>query len=355
MAKQMRRWNPGDAANAYVRMLLSEVGRLIGGITDEQWAETRDYFDGRCAYTGERLSDDDVVREHAVPINRRHCGVHAYGNVLPASRTANDAKGGMHYQDYMRTLIGNDERLAKIESFVNESGYETRMEPFGDLRRYCEMQYRQIVALGEVGKAYLHSLIDMTAEADDPLGGGREDDGVVLDAMDGEPLPIRLDPPGPAFKEQLLAAGEAWVTTHYRNGRVECKRWDASRMSATSNVMGNLRSRPEHRNPTWRRLGIAHVEVTICPVFLLKLEDTYYRQGFFNVTVDYDRHVGPAGPVELVLGNKSVTGKIYRTAQRNGTARIDGKAALRDWFHKGYSQGDMVPVRFRSPVVLELG
>lgn len=355
MAKQVRSWNPGDAANAYVRMLLSEVGRLIGGITDEQWVQTRDHFDGRCAYTGERLSDDDVVREHAVPINRRHCGVHAYGNVLPASRAANDAKGGLHYREYMRTVVRDDERLAKIDSFVRESSYETRMEPFGDLRHYCEMQYRQIVALGEVGKTYLRSFVDVTAEVDDLPEGQPEDDAVVLESMVGEPLPIRLDPPGSAFKERLLATGEAWVTTHYRNGRVKCKRWDASRMSAASNVIGNLRSRPEHRNPTWRRLGIVRVEVSICPVFALRLEDTYYRQGFFNVTVDYDRHVGPAGPVELVLGDTSVPGRIDRKAQRNGTARIDGKAALRDWFHKGYSQGDMVPVRFRSPEVLELG
>ena len=108
MARQIRSWSPGDAANAYVRMLLSEVGRLVGGLTDEQWAQTRAFFDGRCAYTGVQLPDRDVVREHAVPINRAHCGVHAYGNVLPSSKSANDAKGAMHYREYMETVAGGE-------------------------------------------------------------------------------------------------------------------------------------------------------------------------------------------------------------------------------------------------------
>jgi hypothetical protein len=39
------------------------------------------------------------------------------------------------------------------------------------------------------------------------------------------------------------------------------------------------------------------------PLFRLTLEKTYYRQGFFNVTVDFDRFIRPTeGPVELILG-----------------------------------------------------
>ena len=356
MARQIRSWNPGDAANAYVRMLLSEVGRLVGGITDEQWDRTRAFFDGRCAYTGEPLSDADAVTEHAVPINRRHCGVHAYGNVLPASKAANDAKAGMHYREYVATVVGDETRLARIEDFVRESGYETRIEPFGDLRRYCEQQYRQVVALGEVNKTYLRSFVDGATEAAGLPRGAEDNDGLAVEAMVGEPLPIRFDPPGPGFKGQLLSAREAWVTTYYADGRVESRRWDASRMSTASNVIGNLRSRPEYRNPMWRQLGISRVLATICPVFVLRLEETYYRKGFFNVTVDYDRYAGPAGPIELVLGDAPVVaGRIDRDAQQNGTARIHGGAALRDWFQRGYSQGDAVAVRFRSPWVLELG
>ena len=79
------------------------------------------------------------------------------------------------------------------------------------------------------------------------------------------------------------------------------------------------------------------------------------RNGFFNVTVDHDRHAGAAGPAELVVGKATVKGRIDRNANTNGTARIHGGAALRDWFQNGYSPGDVVPVRFRWPAVLELG
>ena len=201
MARQIRSWNPGDAANAYVRMLLSEVGRLVGGITDEQWERTREFFGGVCAYTGEPLSDADAVSEHAVPINRKHCGVHAYGNVLPASKAANDAKAGDALPpDYMATVVEDATRLGRIEAFVRESGYETRIEPFGDLRRYCEQQYRQIIALGEVNRAHLRSIVDGAWERLDPSQNAGGNDRVVVQAMVGQPLPIRLDPPGPEFK-----------------------------------------------------------------------------------------------------------------------------------------------------------
>ena len=351
MARQVRSWNPGDAANAYVRMVLSEVGRLVGGITDDQWRRTREFFDGRCAYTGEELADGDAVREHAVPINRKHCGVHAYGNVLPSTKAANDAKSGSHFREYMATVVGGEGRLARIETFVRESGYQARIEPFGDLRRYCEQQYRQIVALGEVNKAYLRSFVDGAA-----IDRPRDTEAVAVEAMVGEPLPIRLDPPEPEFKRQLLSTAEAWVTTFYTDGRVVSKRWDASRIKQTSNVMANLRSRPEHRNPMWRERGIVRVLVTICPVFVLRLEKSYYDHGFFNVTMDYDRYVGAAGSAELVLGKEAtVRRSINRDANTNGTARILGGPPLRDWFQRHYSQGDLVPVRLRSPGVLEFG
>ena len=64
--------------------------------------------------------------------------------------------------------------------------------------------------------------------------------------------------------------------------------------------------------------------VTVRPTFPLKLEKTYYAQGFFNVKVDYDRYVGREGDVELVLGASTITARIDRTANQNGTARVMG-------------------------------
>lgn len=350
MARRIGRWNPSDAANTFVRMVLSEVGEIVGGLTDEQWTYTREYFRGRCAYTGCRLSDAEVVQEHAVPINREHCGVHAFGNVLPASEATNDEKAGRHYRDYMAETVRDKERLEMIERFVAESGYAEHIAPFGDLGRYCEQQYRTVVALAEVNRAHLRGFVE--GEEIEVLQGDEDGDGTLRRSRSHrrrETLPIQLEPAGRAFQERLVAGGEAWLTTYYDDGREEVQRWDASRMSPTSNVIANLRSRPNHRNPRWKDLGITRVRVTIDPVFQLTLERSYYADGFFNVPVAFDCYVGECGSVELVLGRgEPVRGRIDRGANRNGTARVFGGARLRTWFQRHHAQGGRVLVRIRS-------
>ncbi len=94
------------------------------------------------------------------------------------------------------------------------------------------------------------------------------------------------------------------------------------------------------------------------PVFKLTLEKTYYRQGFFNITVDFDRFVRPTeGPVELVLGKSGsrIEGKINRSANLNGTARIMGGSNLRDWFQANHTLGDVVDVDLSSMHSITIG
>ena len=49
----------------------------------------------------------------------------------------------------------------------------------------------------------------------------------------------------------------------YQYVHTEVQPWNARRMSPTSNVIGNLRSRPEFRSNAWQNNGIASVRVTI--------------------------------------------------------------------------------------------
>ena len=79
-------------------------------------------------------------------------------------------------------------------------------------------------------------------------------------------LPIILDPMNSrAFLQALLRTREAWLEVSYDDGRKEVRRWDASRMSASSNVIGNLRSRPEFRAGRWQERGIVQVRASIEP------------------------------------------------------------------------------------------
>ncbi len=77
-------------------------------------------------------------------------------------------------------------------------------------------------------------------------------------------LPIVLHPsPAPEFKRQLLARNRATIEVWYSDGRSEVRQWDASKFSDTSNVMGNLRSRPEFRQGSWQRAGMVKVVVKV--------------------------------------------------------------------------------------------
>ena len=200
MAQQTGKWNPGGAANAFVCVILSDAGTMLGGLKDDEWGKTLDWFGGRCAYTDETLVDGNVDRDHAIPMNRTHCGLHLYGNLLPSRRDANRRKAGKHY----RKFVESPERLERIESFVRESGYWERVSVFGDLQRYCEAQYRSIDVLCRVNRKYLASFLDETLEGD----AGREpetpDPSPSLEAGTAT-LPIILDPSGQeAFLRALL-------------------------------------------------------------------------------------------------------------------------------------------------------
>lgn len=94
------------------------------------------------------------------------------------------------------------------------------------------------------------------------------------------------------------------------------------------------------------------------PVFERTLEKAYYEQGFFNVTVDFDRYVrSEEGPITLVLagdGEQKVEGRIDRKANRNRTARIMGGRQLRDWFQANFRVKDKVYVDLSSFEVIRL-
>ena len=92
-------------------------------------------------------------------------------------------------------------------------------------------------------------------------------------------------------------------------------------------------------------------------VFPLRLEKTYYDRGFFNVKRDFDHLVrSDEGSVTLQLsGGRRIKGYVDRRAQDNGTARIKGSTALREFFQQNYTVGDTVPIIFNSSDRLTVG
>lgn len=259
MARQTRRTNPGDAANAFVRVILSDAGAMLGGLTEEEWRKTLEWFDGRCAYTGDRPGEGELERDHAIPMNRAHCGLHLYSNVVPATKDANSRKAGKHY----RQFVEEGDQLERIDGFLRTSLYWERVADFGDLQRYCEAQYRATDALCRVNRKYLASLRPPVEE----VGEEPESNGAPTartERAGADALPIVLEPsPASAFRTALLRQGHAWIVEIYRDGRREIRRWNAGRMSESSGILGNLRSRPRYRKGAWEPLGLKSLIVSM--------------------------------------------------------------------------------------------
>jgi hypothetical protein len=77
-------------------------------------------------------------------------------------------------------------------------------------------------------------------------------------------LPIELIPnDNQEFLTALLNTKTATITTFYKNSTKESKNWNAERMTVNSNVIGNLRSRPEFRNGNWQKANIVKVVVEV--------------------------------------------------------------------------------------------
>jgi len=77
-------------------------------------------------------------------------------------------------------------------------------------------------------------------------------------------LTITLEPSSPeAFKDELLRTKQAWIVETYLDGSEKVRLWNAERISRSSNIIGNLRSRPEFRVGTWQRNGLVSVLVSI--------------------------------------------------------------------------------------------
>jgi hypothetical protein len=262
MARQMRRTNPGDVANLFVRCLLADASELLGGFTEYEWQGTLEYFGFRCAYTDEPIDSITTVRDHAIPINQESCGLHLFGNVLPCTKKANQDKSFAPYQSFVTDPV----RLARIETFIAGTGYRQRVEKLGDLRNYCATQYEVIKGLCRCNRTYLaRSLgIDLTAGRRVPVDAGAMVGGAGPLGSGRDVLPIDLDPASPAeFRRAILESRCAWLTIHYRDGRWEVKPWSAGKIRPTSNIIGNLRSRPEFRFGEWQRRGISRILASI--------------------------------------------------------------------------------------------
>lgn len=79
-----------------------------------------------------------------------------------------------------------------------------------------------------------------------------------------EKLPLEFIPNDKKlFKDLLIKNKFAKLTYHYSNGTTEEKDWIVRDFKETSNLIGNLRSRPETRKKNWKEYGIIKIVAKI--------------------------------------------------------------------------------------------
>ena len=110
-----------------------------------------------------------------------------------------------------------------------------------------------------------HAKYDSNEIPNEPVREGRPEVEMPAErAGAAKILPITMDPsPDAEFKRQLLIQRRSTIFIHYRDGRVENRPWDASGFTENSNVIGNLRSRPEFRQGFWQTNQIVKVHVSV--------------------------------------------------------------------------------------------
>ena len=160
----MKRTFPADAANIFVRNLLCDMSEELGGFKEHDWKKTLKYFDKRCAYTGVKLSEKKTVIDHLIAHNRQECGLHLYGNLIPATREANAAKSNKTFEDFLMnntSILGDldieirQERISKIKEFQIISGYFEKLEKLKNiisLHDFVKFQYESIYQKVEENK-----------------------------------------------------------------------------------------------------------------------------------------------------------------------------------------------------------
>lgn len=80
-------------------------------------------------------------------------------------------------------------------------------------------------------------------------------------------LPIFLVPRDPvSFKRELLKSRIAEIEMAYCDGSTEVKPWRLNAFTDSSNVIGNLRSRPDFRKDKWQARGLKQITVRVMPV-----------------------------------------------------------------------------------------
>lgn len=89
-----------------------------GSYTQNQWKDCLDFFNNRCAYTGDILTQVNIHCDHIVPVSKD--GTSFIWNMCPSVDYANLSKNNKDLEEwYKEQPYFSKERLEKIYSWID--------------------------------------------------------------------------------------------------------------------------------------------------------------------------------------------------------------------------------------------
>lgn len=87
-----------------------------GFYTDAEWEECLEFFNHKCAYSGEDM--ERVSADHIIPLSKG--GTSYINNIVPCELKINDSKGSKNLEEwYLSQEFYSDERYEKIKEWIN--------------------------------------------------------------------------------------------------------------------------------------------------------------------------------------------------------------------------------------------
>lgn len=159
----------GNAQNSVVRWALGSLGHEA--FTEKDWLTAKARFNHQCVYCS---SKRQLVMDHAVPISVQSLGEHRLGNLVPACRTCNAAKGQQRYDDFLRAQPDRadaEARIRTIEEHMAHHGYEALADTLQvghseEVRALLQALRLQVAAAATTTVASINDLLEAQ---DEPL------------------------------------------------------------------------------------------------------------------------------------------------------------------------------------------
>lgn len=134
----------GNAQNSFIRNILSNLGSDT--ITREHWDSTKADFKNKCAYCcSAESSNEKLIMEHAIPINKKSLGEHRLGNLVPSCKQCNAKKSNKDFREY---LGNNRAAIEIIEEHMISKGYKS-LDDHEQMQKVLDEASKEIATLAE--------------------------------------------------------------------------------------------------------------------------------------------------------------------------------------------------------------